>query len=159
MILRDKYAGYRNYEDDNWEINESRPYMSSEWTDWDFALASVGQLIEDYTNKDNGQLYWIDSSDKVEWQVRSSYSGYDAAMDGESESLEPGESRYAVPVYDEDDPPTLTEWIESLGDENVHSFHKRVGHAEWEILNARDDVEDRRREMMEKLKSMQKPEN
>jgi hypothetical protein len=152
MILHDRYAGYRDWTDPRWDW-ERAPYVDeSKWTDWDYSLASVAQLIEDYTDKNNGQLYWIDASDKVSWELKSSYSGYDAAIDKDDKNLEPGESRYAVPVFDEDDPPTISEWIESLEDETNHPpGYKNTGIRDWEILDAKDDAEKRRAEIKEKL--------
>jgi hypothetical protein len=153
FILRDKYAGYRDYDNPHWDF-ERAPYVNpAEYTRWDYLLASVVQLLEDYTNPNNGQLRWFDESDKVEWDVKSSYSGYDAALDKDDKNLEPGESRYAVPLYDEDDPPTIYEWLEALeNDENHPPGYKNSGHQEWEILDAREEALNRRAEIAEKLR-------
>ena len=155
MILRDKYAGYRDYDDSLWDI-ERAPYVDHKaWTDWDYTLASVAQIIEDYTDKNNGQLYWVDASDKVEWEVKSSFSGYEAAVDAErnSRELEVGESLYAVPIIDEDDPPTFQEWIDALDNDTNHPpGYKNAGHSEWEILDAREEADQRRKDILAKLK-------
>jgi len=154
MILRDKYAGYRDYDDPLWQVENAHKFNPLEWTEWDMTLASVAQLIEDYTDKNNGQLYWVDASEKVQWEIRSSFSGYDAAIKAEEETHEflPGESLYAVPVIDEDDPPTFQEWIEGLDNDSLHPpGYKNSGHLEWEILDARDEADRKRQEILEKL--------
>lgn len=152
FVLRDKYAGYRDYDNPRWDI-ERAPYVNAnEYTEWDFLLASVAQILEDHTNPNNGQLRWFDESDKVEWDVKSGYSGYDAALDRDERELEPGEYRYATPTYDEDDPPTFWEWIESLEEETNHPpGYKNNGVQEWEILDAKEEAEQRRAEIREKL--------
>lgn len=152
MILRDKYAGYRETQSSTWVFEEGPKVDTTIWTDWDMTLASVAQIIDDYTNKQNGQLRFFDESDKVEWEVRSSYSGYDAAIDKDDKALEPGESRYAIPSYDEDNPPTIMEWLESLEDESNHPpGYKNSGIHDWTILDAKDEADKRRAEIKEKL--------
>ena len=158
FILRDKYAGYRDYDNPRWDI-ERAPYVNaSEYTEWDFLLASAAQILEDHTNPENGQLRWFDESDKVEWNVRSGYSGYNAALDrDEKNELEPGEYRYAVPEYDEDDPPTFWEWIDSLEEENNHPpGYKNSGHQDYDILDAKEEADRRRAEIAEKLRRGEK---
>jgi hypothetical protein len=154
-ILRDRYAGYRDWDDVLWE-NERAPYVDSDkWTSWDYVLASVAQLIEDYTDKNNGQLFWVDASDKVDWEVRSTFSGYDAAIKAEEEThdFQPGETLYAVPVINEDDPPTFQEWLEKLDSDTLHPpGYKNSGHNEWEILDAREEADRKRQEILDKLK-------
>lgn len=120
------------------------------------ALAAVCQIIEDYTNKDNGQLYWIDSSDKVTWDVKSSFSGYDAAIESarETHNFQPGESLYAMPVYDESAPPTLAEWVESVTQDSVRPpGYLNAGHDENSIIDAREEALFRRQEIEEMLRA------
>lgn len=155
IILRDKYAGYRDYDDTFWQVQRAHEFNPNEWTEWDMALASVAQLIDDYTDKNNGQLYWVDASDKVQWEVRSSFSGYDAAVKAEEENHEflPGESLYAVPVIDENDPPTFQEWLEQLDNDTLYPpGYKNAGHQEWEILDAREESDRKRQAIIDKLK-------
>lgn len=156
MIMRDKYACYRDHSNPNWDWEYGPNVDTSVWTSWDMCLASVAQLIDDYTNKSNGQLIWFDSSDKVDWDIRSSFSGHDAAMDSDDKQLDKGESRYAVPVFDESDPPLLSDWIESLTDDNASGYvgRKREAlHDGYEIMDARDDADERRRLVREQLLS------
>lgn len=155
MILHDKYAGYRDWDNPYWDV-EKAPYVNpQEWTDWDFTLASVSQLIEDYTNKANGQLFWIDESPDVDWEVRSAFSGYDAAIDREKkerDSLDDGESIYAVPIFKGDERPTIHQWLKMLEDNSAMPHGAKGGHQEWEIVDAISDRQDRRTALAEKLK-------
>jgi len=115
----------------------------------------VLQLIEDYTDKSNGQLMWYDQSDEVEWEIRSIFSGSRAAEESDEADLEPGESRYAVPIFKEGKPrPTIHDWLKSLEEDEAHPHGSpNAGHNEWDILDARDEKERRRKEMAEKLRS------
>lgn len=155
IILHDKYAGYRDYLDPLWEY-ERGPYVNtSEWTDWDITLATILQLVEDYTDKNTGQLYWIDQSDKVDWEVKSMFSGSQAALDREKDhELEPGETLYAVPVFrDDEDRPTISDWLKELEDDTAHPHGApNTGHEGLEVLDARDDAAARRKAVLEKLK-------
>jgi hypothetical protein len=152
MILRDKYAGYREYLSSTWVYEEAHLANTREYTDWDMTLASVAQIIEDYTNKQNGQIYFFDESDRVQWEVRSSFSGYDAALENDDKTLEPGESRYAIPIIDEDNPPTIWEWLDSLEDHTNHPpGYKNNGLQDWEILDAKEEAGKRRDEIKAKL--------
>lgn len=153
-ILRDKYAGYRDYGNPLWEY-ERGPYVNtSEWTTWDYALASTLQLIEDYTDKSTGQLYWYDQSDKVEWEVKSMFSGSQAALDREKDrDLEPGETLYAEPVFrNPEDRPTINEWLEDLANDTLHpQGSPNTGHEGLEVLDARDIAAKRRAEILADL--------
>lgn len=58
-----------------------------------------------------------------------------------------------MPVYDEENPPTIQEWLESLEEETNHPpGYKNNGLHEWEILDAKDAADQRRAEILEKLK-------
>lgn len=159
MILRDKYAGYRDWDYPMWDFECVQGIDASEWTPWDYVLASVAQLVDDYTNKHNGQLYWIDESEDVEWDIRHSYSGYDAALEREQKSrgeLDPGESLYAVPIINENKPPQLMDWLKSLEEDRMPPG-AQGGHDGNEILNAIDDRDAKRKALAEKLKRGEKP--
>lgn len=127
---------------------------TSEWTDWDITLASVLQLIEDYTDKNTGQLYWIDQSDKVEWEVKSMFSGSQAALDREKDrELEPGETLYAEPIFLGEERPTIHDWLKELEEDAAHPHGSpNTGHEGLEVLDARDGAEKRRKAVLEKLK-------
>lgn len=122
-ILQDPYALHRRYWEDDWEPD---PVGDTAWTDWDFALDKAFQIIEDYTDAQNGQLIWWDQSPEVRWEVRTRSSGHDAAVERKRRSMEeagkeyePGDSPYAVPVFDNpDNPPTMLSWLEMLEEED-----------------------------------------
>lgn len=159
MILRDKYAGYRDWDYPLWDVFCARDVDPAEWTDWDFTLASVAELISDFTNGHNGQLYWVDESEDVEWEVRHSYSGYDAALDREQKSrgeLDPGESLYAIPIINENKPPKLMDWLKSL-EEDARPPGAQGKHDGNDILNAIDDRDAKRKALADKLRRGEKP--
>jgi hypothetical protein len=119
MILHDPYAMHRKWWDADWVPGVG----DTEWTDWDFVLAEVYQIIEDYTDKNSGQWIPYDSSGDIWWEVKSSYSGSTEAIEREQKNrgeLKPGESLYAVPVFDESKPkPTLESWARDIEDEKA----------------------------------------
>lgn len=114
MILKDAYAGHRDPRDWDWKPSPG----DTDWTTWDFVLSDVYQVIEDYTNSANGQYRWIDESGDVYWDVHSSFSGYEEAIEKHRESrkeLKPGESLYATPLFtDEENKPTFSSWIKGM---------------------------------------------
>lgn len=114
MILHDPYALHRKWWDREWKPE----FGDDSWTDWDYILADVYQTIDDYTDKSTGQYMPFDQSGDVWWDVKSKFSGSEAAIDKAKESrgdLKPGESLYAVPVFDETKPkPTLESWAKEL---------------------------------------------
>lgn len=59
MVLRDPYAGHRN-----WYTGEPDGPLD-EWTSWDFALATATQFIIDGTT-DEGHLVWEIDDDRVQ---------------------------------------------------------------------------------------------
>lgn len=145
---------YRDYDDETWEFLRAHEVNPSEWTDWDFTLAAVLQIIEDYTDKSSGQLMWYDQSDDVEWEVKSVYSGSQAALEADDRTLEPGESTYAIPIFKDGKKPTIHDWIKELESDSTHPHGSpNTGHDEWDILDAREDKEKRRKELAAKLKN------
>ena len=118
MLLHDPYAGNRKWWDHNWEPDGN----SRDWTDWDYVLADVFQVIEDFTDKSNGQYLPYDQSGEVHWDVKSKFSGHDEAIEKHRENHEakPGESFYAVPVFDDpDNPPTLATWMQDIAEDKA----------------------------------------
>lgn len=117
MILHDPYAMHRKWWDREWKPTAG---VDEAWTDWDFILAEVCQLINDYTDKSTGQWIPFDQSGDVHWDVRSTFSGSQEAIekhrDGRKE-LKAGESLYATPVFDPKKPkPTLASWAADLAE-------------------------------------------
>lgn len=151
---------YRDYDDPYWEWETAPSIDASAWDEWDYILARVIQLIEDYTDKQTGQLYWVDQSEKVDWDVRSTFSASQAALDAEMKTrgdagLEPGENLYAVPVLrNQDEPPTLSEWLKELEEDALRPHGSpNTGFDENDIEDAREARARKKQEMLEKLKS------
>jgi hypothetical protein len=115
MILHDAYALHRKW----WRHDWTPGVGDTDWTTWDYVLADVFQVIEDYTDPNSGQWMPYDQSADVFWDVGSSFSGAQAAIDRERErrkgELKPGESLYATPTFrDEKNKPTLASWFAEL---------------------------------------------
>lgn len=118
MLLHDPYAGHRKWWDWQWEPDAH----SQDWTDWDYVLADVFQVIEDFTDSSNGQYLPYDQSGKVHWTVKSKFSGHDEAVEKwrENHEAKPGESFYAVPEFDDpENPPTLATWIKDMEEDKA----------------------------------------
>lgn len=116
MLLHDPYALHRKWWDWEW-----KPEIGDDaWTDWDYILAEVYQLIQDYTDRNTGQLLWYDQSGDVYWDVQSSFSGSAAAVELKQKNytLKPGESLYAVPVFGEVKP-TLASWAKDMEEQKA----------------------------------------
>lgn len=115
MILHDPYALHRKWWDHDWVPS----ITDTTWTDWDYILAEVGQIIDDYTDSESGQWMPWDQSGDVWWETGSIFSGAKAEiqkeMDKRGKELEPGESLYAYPVFG-DKVPTLQDWFKSLAE-------------------------------------------
>lgn len=116
MLLHDPYAGHRKW----WsEYLYGQPWVPGEsdqsWTTWDYILADVLQVIEDFTDSESGQLMWLDQSGDVWWESRRIDSGYLAAVEKAQEDAktdEKGVRYYAVPIFDPNKPkPTLESWL------------------------------------------------
>lgn len=160
MILRDKYAGYRDWDYPLWDSLCAQDVDYKSWTDWDYTLASMAKLIDDYTNKHNGQLYWVDESADVDWEIRHSYSGYDAAIEREQKErgeMDPGESIYAIPIFNEEKLPRITDWLKMLEDDAAMPHGAKGGHFGNDILDAIDEREAKRKELADKLRRGEKP--
>lgn len=114
MLLHDAYALHRKWWDWQWKPS----FGDDSWTDWDYVLAETLQVIEDYTDNETGQFIPFDQSGEVRWEVESKFSGSAEAIAKKSKErgeLKPGESLYAVPIFDDpDNKPTLTSWIEDM---------------------------------------------
>ena len=99
------------------------------YTDWDHALLRAVGYIEDYTDPNTGFIVWIDQSPKVHWKAEVSYSGSQQAIEEyqDSHKHEPGQIVRAIPEWDEEDPPTLEEWINNVKAGNTRSKPKVEG--------------------------------
>jgi len=118
MILHDPYALHRKWWDEDWV---PVPGVDDAWTDWDYLLAEVYQLIGDYTDDKTGQWMPFDQSGDVYWDVKSIFSGSAAAIEKYEKNrteLEPGESLYTVPIF-KGEKPTLRTWMEDVANERA----------------------------------------
>lgn len=112
MLLHDHYALHRN-----WFTGEADEEPT--WTDWDYALAEVGQMLEDYRTPE-GHMFWEAESERVTFDARKKINKARAAIDRKTKGskgkpYKPLDGEYWVtePVLMEgDDWPTLEEWLE-----------------------------------------------
>lgn len=130
MILKNQYAGHIKWWRFTWGEDWKPEANDRDWTEWDYILADVAQVIDDYTDSESGQLMWIDQSDYVYWDTRRRESGSVHAIRKEEAKLKPedyGVSFYAVPVFPENvERPTLTSWLMSqIEDDDPVTAQKR----------------------------------
>lgn len=159
IIMHDRYAGHRDYDDPYWEVTADEIKHTS-YTEWDYALIRACQFIEDYTDRDSGQLLWYDQSDEVEWETMSQYSNSQAEIARATEArgekgLEPGESIHAIPVFkNPDKKPTMYDWFEDVSNGELKpGVAKSSGYSANEILDAREQRDLERAEILKKLKN------
>jgi hypothetical protein len=110
VLLQDHYAGFR---DSFTHTVDGEPV----WTDWDYALATALQLIEDHTDAETGHLVWIEQSDRVTFDatrfVKKSVAATERKTNGKNYKAQPGERWRTRPVVmNGGDMPTMTEWYE-----------------------------------------------
>lgn len=130
MLLHDPYALHRKWWDADWSPGPN----DKDWTGWDYILADVCQLIEDFTDKESGAWLPYDDSGDVFWDVKSRVSGALEAIEKEQDSrkddLNPGERLYAVPIFDPNKPkPTIESWAKDVAEEKasrVPSEHREA---------------------------------
>ena len=111
MLLHDPYAMHRKW----WQWDWKPGVGDTDWTEWDYILADVNQLIEDFTDKQSGQWLPYDTSGAVHWDIESKFSGAEEALQKwqDKHEAKPGETFYAVPVFDDpDNKPTLKSMME-----------------------------------------------
>lgn len=114
MLLHDPYALHRHWWDPQWKPDET----SRDWTAWDYVLADVFQIIQDFTDGETGQLMWYDQSGEVHWDVDFYESGSRQALaQWREHNKEDGLVPFPVPVFrDPDNKPTLTSWLKEKAD-------------------------------------------
>lgn len=91
--------------------------MHSEWTQYDYALASAVSIIEDLTDQ-NGVFIWDRDSDRVEITADKKIDPFKAAMDRKTgaKNYKPSAGEYFVPgvtLVHGDRLPTYGEWREA----------------------------------------------
>lgn len=78
--MRDDWYGHRDL--------RFEPYGDKdEWLDWDFALISALQTIEDMTDN-HGTLAWFRESEKVDIQAKKTIDKFQASIDKQTKSSE-----------------------------------------------------------------------
>lgn len=119
MVLRDPYAGHRNYFDGE----PDGPL--NEWTSWDFALAVATQAIIDGTTE-HGNLRWeVDDDDadiQIMHEIDREREAIDLVQNKESYKPSPGEWLRPVIVHPYWDPEsgdpepfqTRSEWVKKM---------------------------------------------
>lgn len=118
MILHDAYAMHRKW----WKFDWVPGIGDESWTEWDFILADAYQVIDDFTDKSTGQYIPYDQSGEVHWDVKSQFSGSQAAIErAQTErELAAGETLYAVPTFDNpESKPTLSSWAKDMDEEKA----------------------------------------
>lgn len=112
--MRDPWFGHRDY--------YFEPYGDKdEWTEWDFAIASALQTIEDMTDN-HGTLVWFRESDKVDISAKKTIDKFQASIDRQTKGGKdkpykpsPGESWIPnVSVAAGVEEPTYREYLQRL---------------------------------------------
>lgn len=116
QIMRDPYAGHRDYDDPYWTPNE----RSTQWTDWDYALAEAGAMLETFTDPETGQPRWLVEDPDVAWNfgVRANYGYADLEREQESVKDEKGVTVYLKNPEKIGDFWTVQEWLEHADDDD-----------------------------------------
>lgn len=119
MLMHDSYALHRKW----WDVEWTPQPGDKDWVRWDYILADVCQLIDDYTDKESGAWLPYDESGDVLWEAKSRVSGALEAIEKEQDArkeLKPGERLYAVPVFDPNKPrPTIESWAKDVAEEKA----------------------------------------
>jgi hypothetical protein len=112
VLLYDYHALHRNWF--TGDVDEEPT-----WTDWDYILAEVGQMLEDYRTPE-GHMFWEAESERVTFNAQRKINKAKAAIDRKTKgsknkpySPQDGEYWTTEPVlmYG-DDWPTIEEWME-----------------------------------------------
>jgi len=115
--MRDPYFGNRD-----WVTGE--PTDTPEvWTDWDYALVSAFQIIEDNTNR-HGLLQWEVDNERMDVKAIHKIDKFQAAVDrrtkgSKKKAYTPDPGEYFVPELDlrGGEWPTYSEYIKKMLEE------------------------------------------
>lgn len=114
--MRDPYFGHRD-----WFTGE-KTGDQNEWIDWDFALVSALQVIEDHTNK-HGLLSWEVDNERMVVDAVKKIDPFQAAVDRKTKGSKkkgytPDPGEYFVPdlILRGGEWPTYTSYIQELID-------------------------------------------
>lgn len=112
--MRDPYFGHRD-----WFTGEELDDREA-WIDWDFALVSALQIIEDNTDK-HGLLTWETANDRIDVKANKKIDKFQAAVDRRTKGTkkkgyEPAAGEYFIPELDlrGGEWPTYKEYIEEM---------------------------------------------
>jgi hypothetical protein len=129
MLLRDPYAGHRNFYTDEPDA------PLNEWTQWDFALAMAVQFIKDGTTEE-GHLIWEIEDERVVVEpireINKARAATDAITSVKDYKAAPGEywrTKLITPWHEEEVKQgfaegefkfqTRSEWIQSVMEEEA----------------------------------------
>lgn len=93
VILRDHFAGHRNYFTGE---PENAPYP----TEWDYALIDVFQMVEDYQESDTGRFPWETQDPNLRWQGYTEHNSYLAATQEYEKSHQDKDGKSKIPDGD-----------------------------------------------------------
>lgn len=117
--MKDPFYGHRDW----FTGDPIRPL--EEWVDWDYALISALQVIEDHTDK-HGLLVWEVDSDRVDVEAIKQKDKFQAAVERRTKGspkkgYTPSPGEYFTPKMNllGGDWPTYSEWIKELQEESA----------------------------------------
>lgn len=121
MLMRDPYAGHRDYDDFWWQPD---PVRDTAWTDVDYALVEAAQLIESFTSRESGQLRWLAEDPDVYWDTAEvvDYAMVEVANHAENykEGVPHGVTIYPRNPTKDGDFWTIDEWLDYLDNHQPH---------------------------------------
>lgn len=133
--MQDHAYGFR----DEWDWEQLTGEIH--WLDWDYALSSALQIIEDNTD-DSGILVWEKDSDNVEIDADRKINKFDAAKTRKTsgKKYKPLAGEYFVPnlrLIDDEKPwPDRLSWLQEKAEEAQQEFN------ETEIDNPYDEADE-----------------
>lgn len=115
--MRDPWYGHRDF--------YFEPYGDKdEWIDWDYAIASALQTLEDMTDS-HGTLAWFRESERVDIEAKKVIDKFQASIDRRTKGTikkpytpDPGESWVPQVTTRVGEEPTYREYLERLREGN-----------------------------------------
>lgn len=92
-IFSDHFFGHRD--SFTGEI-ECAPY----WTPWDYSLANVFQMIEDYQDSETGRFPWEIEDENIRWRGRTKPNSYRAAVEKYQDTHKDKDGKSTIPLGD-----------------------------------------------------------
>lgn len=113
--MRDPYFGNRDW------LTGDKSDTPETWTDWDYALSSAYQIIQDHTDGD-GVLAWENESDNVEVSATWKQSKFRAAVESRTggKKYKARKGEFFVPDVSKmrGEWPTFSEWVKKQVEES-----------------------------------------